>query len=71
MPIHQDPLHLAAYSNLPLLVEGYISEDKTFVDVVSSMNGAPLIWASEKGSTASVKKLLDPGADPNNYEYDG
>jgi ankyrin repeat protein len=70
-PVHQNPLHLAAYFDLPWLVEIYLSQDGTFVDTVATTNDTPLIWASEMGSTACVKKLLDAGADPNQFEYDG
>ena len=37
----------------------------------SPTNATPLIWASEMGSTECVKDLLDAGADPNEFEFDG
>lgn len=70
-PTFQTPLHLAAYFDFPWLVESYISHDRIPVDAVGQTNDTPLIWASEKGSTESVKKLLDAGADPTKLEYDG
>ena len=49
----------------------YIAQDQASVNAVSQMDDTPLIWASEKGSTECVKKLLDAGADPNKFEFDG
>jgi hypothetical protein len=71
VPTRQTPLHLAAYFNLPWLVDLYISQDGISVDAVSQTDDTPLVWASEMGSTECVKKLLDAGADPNKFEYDG
>jgi hypothetical protein len=71
VPLHQHPIHLAAYFNLPWLVERYISEDENAIDAVCTTNDTALVWASEMGSTECAKKLLDAGADPNIYEVDG
>jgi hypothetical protein len=70
VPLHQHPIHLTAYFNLPWLVEYYVSQDRRVISAVCTMNDTPLIWAPEKGSTACVKILLDAGADPNKFEYD-
>ena len=71
VPTSQTSLHLAAYFDFPWLVDLYIAQDQASVNEVSQMNDTPLIWASEKGSTECVKKLLDAGADPNKFEFDG
>lgn len=71
VPLHQHPIHLAAYFNFPWLVGFYISQDRRVIRAVCTMNDTPLIWASEMGSTACVKILLDAGVDPNKFEYDG
>jgi len=71
VPTHQTALHLAAYFDFPWLVDLYIAQDQASVNAVSQMDDTPLIWASEKGSTECVKKLLDAGADPNKFEFDG
>lgn len=52
-------------------MDSYLSKDKRLVECVCTTNDTPLIWASEKGSTECVKKLLKAGADPNHFEYDG
>lgn len=70
VPIRQTPLHLAAYFNIPWLVQIYISGDKSSVHTAASMRDTPLIWASEMGSTECVQMLLDAGADPNEFEID-
>ena len=71
VPIHQQPIHLAAYFNIAWLVKFYISKNRKAIHAVCTANDTPLIWASEMGSTACVKLLLDAGADPNKFEYDG
>jgi hypothetical protein len=71
VPLHQQPIHLAAYFNIPWLVEFYISQSRKEIHAICTTNDTPLIWASEMGSTACVKILLDAGADPNTFEYDG
>lgn len=70
-PLHQHPLHLAAYFNLPWLVDFYISQDGSSIHSVCTTNDTPLIWASEMGSTECAWKLLEAGADPNQVENDG
>lgn len=70
-PVHQTPLHLAAYFNFPWLVSFYVTQNASSVDAVSLMHDTPLVWASEMGSTECVKILLGAGADPNKLEYDG
>lgn len=66
------PIHLAAYFNIPWLVESYILQSGiSVIHIVGCMNDTPLIWASEMGSTESVEMLLDAGADPNKFEVDG
>jgi ankyrin repeat protein len=70
-PLHKHPLHLAAYFNLPWLVDFYISQDRNTIHSVCTTNDTPLIWASEMGSTGCVRKLLEAGADPNQVEIDG
>jgi energy-coupling factor transporter ATP-binding protein EcfA2 len=71
VPEVHEPLHLAAYFNLPQLVSRYISEGHNPIDSVSESNDTPLVWASEMGSAECVKLLLEAGADPNAFEYDG
>lgn len=71
VPVDQTPLHLAAYFNVPWLVQMYISQDSASVHATTPMNDTPLIWASEMGSTESAQLLLDSGADPNHSEIDG
>jgi len=71
VPHGQTPLHLAAYFNIPWLVQMYISDNRSLVHAKSTVNDTPLIWASEMGSTECVGNLLDAGADPNEFEVDG
>lgn len=71
VPTGASALHLAAYFDFHWLVDEYIAEPETFIDVLSIMNYSPLIWACELGGTASVEKLLVAGADPNVREADG
>lgn len=70
-PMRQHPVHLAAYFNLPWFVKYCISLDSRVIYEVTTMNDTPLIWASQKGSTECVKILLEAGADPDNFEWDG
>jgi hypothetical protein len=71
LPMRQHPVHLAAYFNLPWFVEYCISLDSSAIHEVTTMNDTPLIWASEQGSTECVKILLEAGANPDNFEWDG
>jgi hypothetical protein len=71
VPINQTPLHLAAYFNIPWLVQIYISANPSSVHGTTPMDDTPLIWASEMGSTECVRILLDEGANPNQLEADG
>ena len=65
-------LHLAAYSNIPWFMQKYISDDRSSVHTAkTNAEDTPLIWASEMGCTECVKLLLDAGANPNDFEYDG
>jgi hypothetical protein len=72
-PTETTPIHLAAYFNLPWLVNIYISqsENRAVVHAVNQSEDTPLVWALEMGSTDCVKRLLDAGADPNKVEWDG
>lgn len=72
-PMGASPLHLAAYFNLPWLVDFYISYSSNSIDVdVECVSGdTPLIWAAETGMDAVVQKLLTVGANPNQREFDG
>jgi hypothetical protein len=71
VPRGASALHLAAYYDFAWLVGEYIAEPEIFIDILPIMNDSPLIWACETGGTASVKKLLAAGADPNVREADG
>ena len=71
VPCARTPLHVAAYFNLPWLVDSYISQDGIPIDLEADMGDTPLVWASEMGSTECVSRLLQAGADPNKVEYDG
>jgi hypothetical protein len=71
VPRGASALHLAAYFDLHWLVDEYIADPETFIDILSIMNDSPLIWACETGGTVSVEKLLAAGADPNVREADG
>jgi hypothetical protein len=71
IPSYNEPIHLAAYFDLPRLVKQYIAEDAASVHAASDTDDTPLVWASEMGSTECVRLLLDAGADPNQTEYDG
>jgi hypothetical protein len=69
-PIGGSPLHLAAYFDIVCAVEEYLLRDKSLMNVTAQSTDTPLIWASERGATASVSSLLNAGADANAYEYD-
>lgn len=71
IPVVNEPIHIAAYFNLPELLEQYISEDSDSVNAMGDADDAPLIWASEMDSLECVRLLLRAGADPNDVEYDG
>jgi ankyrin repeat protein len=71
VPKNPTPLHLAAYFNIPWLVQIYIAGNRNSVHATTPMNDTPLIWASEMGSTECVQRLLGAGADPNEFEIDG
>ncbi len=71
VPKQQTPLHLAAYFNIPWLVQIYITGNRNSVHATTPMNDTPLIWASEMGSTECVQRLLGAGADPKKFEIDG
>jgi hypothetical protein len=70
-PRCRHPLHLAAYYNLPWLVDFYILQDPNSVHSENFTHGTPLTWGAEMGSIESVRKLLEAGADPNRVEIDG
>jgi len=69
-PTPSSGLHLAAYFNLHWIVEKYLFQGVN-PDVEASSKDTPLVWASETGSTESVKTLLQAGANPNKFEFDG
>lgn len=71
VPETHEPLHLAAYFNLPELASDLIIDPESSIDTVSETNDTPLVWAAEMGSTECVRLLLDAGANPNEFEYDG
>lgn len=71
IPYTQEPVHLAAYFDVPWLVRRYISENKNSVHATATNQDTPLIWAAEMGSTDCVRELLSAGADPNTFESDG
>lgn len=72
LPHGGSPLHLAAYFNIPWFAQTYILKDRSSVNTAKTcVNDTPLIWASEMGSTECASLLLDAGADPNEFEYDG
>lgn len=70
-PSQATPLHLASYFNLENLTHHFLTDEKIPVDVVGRPGDTPLVWASEMGSTECVKILLQAGANPNKFEYDG
>jgi hypothetical protein len=72
-PVGASALHLAAFFDLPWLVEIYISQssDHSIVHAMADSNDTPLVWASEMGSVDCVKLLLHAGADPKKVEFDG
>ena len=71
IPSGHTPLHFAVIFNIPWLAHIYISEDQSSVHALNNMHGTLLVWASEMGSIECVKELLDTGADPNEFEFDG
>jgi hypothetical protein len=69
-PVRVSPLHMAAYFNLPWLVDRYLNQGIS-PNLVGCMGDTALIWAAEMGSLEPVKTLLRAGSDPNKAEVDG
>jgi len=58
VPMGRSSIHLAAYFDLPWLLETYIETSKgTAVHDVCETEDTPMIWASEMGSTECEKTL--------------
>jgi hypothetical protein len=71
VPNDETPVHFAAYFNLPFLLDSYILQDGISVNAVADTGDTPLVWASEMGNVDCVRRLLQLGANPNQFEYDG